>query len=263
MTDEQIAQVEDFANAAVLKDVEVTSPKMSLEEATESGAIGLFEDEYRGKSEVRVVIVGPVSKELCGGTHVSRSGEIGLIKIVSEESIAAGTRRIRAITGDAVLEHLRQRDAFKHLMHELLGDDPAAGIGQLNSQIEALTSQLDEFVGDRLQTLSGEIAEMAIDLGNAKLVVSRADLPSDQLKELADRFAAALDDMGVARGDRVAIHLPNMPQFAIAYYGLLRLGAVFTPLSPLLSPGEVQHQLTDIGLEKLLADWKKLGGELS
>jgi len=186
MTDEQLAQVEDFANAVVLKDVEVTSPEMSLEEATESGAIGLFEDEYRGKSEVRVVSVGDVSRELCGGTHVGRSGEIGLIKIVSEESIAAGTRRIRAITGDAVLEHLRQQDAFKHLIHGQLGDDPIAGIDQLREQVSELTSQLNELVANRLRTLSQEIAEKTLGIGDVNLVVSRADLPSDQLKELAD-----------------------------------------------------------------------------
>ena len=186
MTAEQIAQVEDFANAAVLADHPVATELLSLEGATASGAIGLFEDEYRGKSEVRVVSVDEISKELCGGTHVSRSGEIGLIKIVSEESIAAGTRRIRAITGDAVLNYLRQQDDFRQLVHELLGDDPAAGIDQLKSQIEALTSQLDEFVGVRLQTLSQEIAEQTISVGDVNLVVSRADLPGDQLKQLAD-----------------------------------------------------------------------------
>ena len=63
------------------------------------------------------------------------------------------------------------------------------------------------------------------------------ELTYSELKELSDRFAAALDDMGVKKGDRVAIHLLNMPQFAIAYYGALRIGAVFTPLSPLLSQG--------------------------
>jgi len=186
MTNEQIAQVEDYANAAVLADHPVITELLSLEQATESGAIGLFEDEYRGKSEVRVVTVGDVSKELCGGTHVSRSGEIGLIKIVSEESIAAGTRRIRAITGDAVLVHLRQQDAFRQLMYEQLGGDPAVEVEQLKSQIGALTSQLNEFVGDRLQALSSEIAEKATDIGDATLVVHRADLPGDQLKQLAD-----------------------------------------------------------------------------
>jgi len=186
MTDEQMRQIEDFANAAVLADHLVNTDLLNLEQATESGAIGLFEDEYRGKSEVRVVSVGDISKELCGGTHVSRSGEIGLIKIVSEESIAAGTRRLRAITGDAVLGHLRQQDAFQHLMHEQLGDDPVAGIDQLRAQVEALSLQLDEFVAGRLQTLSQAIVETAIGIGDANLVVARADLPGDQLKQLAD-----------------------------------------------------------------------------
>lgn len=186
MTDEQIAQVENFANEAVLANHPVETELLSLEQATESGAIGLFEDEYRGKSEVRVVSVGPVSKELCGGTHVSRSGEIGLIKIVSEESIAAGTRRIRAITGDAVLNYLRQQDDFQHVMHERLGDDPVADMDQLRAQVSELTSQLNELVANRLRTLSDEIANTAVAAGGANLVISRADLPSDQLKELAD-----------------------------------------------------------------------------
>ncbi|MBE0634393.1 hypothetical protein IH601_00125, partial [Candidatus Bipolaricaulota bacterium] len=177
---------EDFANAAVLADYPVTTDLLSLEQATATGAIGLFEDEYRGKAEVRVVSVGDVSKELCGGTHVSRSGEIGLIKIVSEESIAAGTRRIRALTGDAVLTHLRQQDEFARRMHKELGDDPVVGIEHLKSQVEALSSQLDEWVGQRLTTLSHEMTQKAVEVGTAKLVVSRADLPVEQLKQLAD-----------------------------------------------------------------------------
>jgi len=186
MTQEQMAQVEDIANAAVLSDYAVITDLLSPELATESGAIGLFEDEYRGKAEVRVVSVGNVSKELCGGTHVSRSGEIGLIKIISEESIASGTRRLRAITGDAVLAHLRQQDAFQHLMHEQLGDDPEAGIEQLKAQVDTLTSQLDKLVVGRLQVLAQEIASTACELGDHRLVTARADLPGEQLKQLAD-----------------------------------------------------------------------------
>ncbi|MEW6529508.1 MAG: AMP-binding protein [Thermodesulfobacteriota bacterium] len=79
------------------------------------------------------------------------------------------------------------------------------------------------------------------------------ELTYAELKELSDRFASALDDMGVRKGDRVAIHLPNMPQFAIAYYGTVRIGAVFTPLSPLLSPREALQQLKDSGAETLIS----------
>jgi len=186
MTEVQMHQIEDLSNAAVLADHLVTTDLLAPEQATASGAIGLFEDEYRGKSEVRVVSVGDASKELCAGTHVSRSGEIGLIKIVSEESIASGTRRLRAITGGHLLDYLREKDAFQHLMHEQLGDDPVAGIAQLRSQVEALTSQLEAFVGDRLRAMAQQIAETDTPVGENHLVVARADLPGDQLKQLAD-----------------------------------------------------------------------------
>ena len=73
-----------------------------------------------------------------------------------------------------------------------------------------------------------------------------------ELKSLVDRFATALFRMGIQKGDRMAIHLPNCPQFAIAYYALLKIGGIFTPLSPLLSPGEAEHQLTDSGARALL-----------
>ena len=85
------------------------------------------------------------------------------------------------------------------------------------------------------------------------IVFGGMELTYSQLKELSERFASALDDMGVQKGDRVAIHLPNCPQFAIAYYGALRVGAVFTPLSPLLSPREVRHQINDSGAETLVS----------
>ncbi len=85
------------------------------------------------------------------------------------------------------------------------------------------------------------------------IIFGGMELTFAELKELSDRFAAALDDMGVQKGDRVAIHLPNMPQFAIAYYGTVRIGAVFTPMSPLLSPREALHQLKDSGAETLIS----------
>ncbi len=191
LTDEQIAAVEDFINAAVLADHPVTTEWLSLEQATSSGAIGLFEDEYKGKTEVRVVSVDAVSKELCGGTHVSRSGQIGLVKIVSEESISAGTRRVRAITGDTVLAYLRQQDSFQRTMHAQLGDDPMAGIEQLRAQIDALTAQMEAVTAERVQALSQEIAGTASPVGNVHLIVHRADLPVDQLKSLADRIEEA------------------------------------------------------------------------
>ena len=85
------------------------------------------------------------------------------------------------------------------------------------------------------------------------IIFGGMELTYAELKDLADRFATALASLGVKKGDRVAIHLPNSPQFAIAYYGLLKAGAVFTPLSPLSSPKEAEHQLKDSGAETLIS----------
>ena len=85
------------------------------------------------------------------------------------------------------------------------------------------------------------------------IIFGGMELTYGELKDVSDRFAAVLDHMGVQKGDRVAIHLPNMPQFAIGYYGAIRIGAVFTPLSPLLSPREALHQLNDSGAETLIS----------
>jgi len=194
MTADQIAQVEDIANAAVLSDLPVATTEMPPGEAQASGAIGLFEDEYRGRESVRVVSVGPegeedpASKELCGGTHVRRSGEIGLIKVISEESIASGTRRIRAVTGDGVLELLRKKDAFEKAMRDALGDDPTTGAERMKERIAELTKKLEAAGADQVQSLSEELAGRVEDLGAASLIAARADIGADGLKELADRL---------------------------------------------------------------------------
>ena len=85
------------------------------------------------------------------------------------------------------------------------------------------------------------------------LIFRGLELTYKEFKELSERFATALAKLGVKKGDRVAIHLPNCPQFAIAYYGILRIGAIYTPMSPLLQPGEFKHQMEDSGAETLIS----------
>jgi len=186
MTADEIARVEEIANAAILADHPVTTEELPPEEAKASGATGLFEDEYRGREKVRVVSVDEVSKELCGGTHVRRSGEIGLVKIVSEESIASGVRRIRAITGDAVLERLRGQDAFADRLKAELGDDLEGAIRRLREEIAALKSRLDVLGADRVHSIADELVGRAEPHGAVRLVGGREDVGPDELKGLAD-----------------------------------------------------------------------------
>jgi len=192
VSDEEIARVEAIANAAVLADLPVTTVQLPPDEAKASGAIGLFEDEYRGRAKVRVVTVAgkgtaePASKELCGGTHVRRSGEIGLIKIVSEESIASGVRRIRAITGDGVLGRMHDQDALVRRLKVELGDDPEEGVLRLKAQIASLEARLEEAGASRVQELADDLKASAEVLGDVRLIGGRADIDADNLKSLGD-----------------------------------------------------------------------------
>ena len=210
MLPDEIARAEDLANAAVLADHEVKVSEVSLEEAQQLGAIGLFEDEYRGKDVVRVVRVGDVSMELCGGTHVSRSGEIGLIKIISEEAIASGVRRIRAITGDAVLTRLREQDAFLLRLHAEIGEDPIEGIHRLRDELLGAREQLDSFAAAQVRDIAAELIETAEEVGNVRLIGGQVDLSGDRLKNLADVLEerarpAAVLLVGSAGGAGIAV----------------------------------------------------------
>ncbi len=186
MSSEEIAHVEDLANDAVLADHEVTISEVSLEEAQQLGAIGLFEDEYRGKDVVRVIRIGDFSMELCGGTHVSRSGEIGLIKIISEESIASGVRRLRAVTGTAVLRQFRQQEAYLHRLRDEIGDDPLAVVSHLRDDLKIAGEQLQSVASVQVNDVATELLEAAEDIEGTRMISGRVDLSADQLKALAD-----------------------------------------------------------------------------
>ena len=107
LTEEEIQKLEELVNAKIMEVFNVDTDLMTLDEAKESGAMALFDDKYGDK--VRVVSVGEFSKELCGGTHVSNAGEIGLFKIISEAGVAAGIRRIEAVTGVNAIKYLEDK----------------------------------------------------------------------------------------------------------------------------------------------------------
>ena len=136
LREEEILRVEDLVNEYIKNDSPVETRLLSLDEAKKEGAMALFEEKYEDK--VRMVAVGTYSKELCGGTHVNRTGEITLFKIISESSIASGVRRIEAITGDAAYEKIQESS---RLIKEIAGElkvDPR----NIMDEIEKLSMRL-------------------------------------------------------------------------------------------------------------------------
>ncbi len=186
LTPDEIHRVEDLANQAILADLPVETLQMTLETAKAAGALAHFEEEYRGKERVRVVSVGDFSRELCGGTHVARSGEIGLVKVVSEEGVAAGIRRIRAQTGEGVLARLRREEALLGRLKGDLGDDPVAGLARLRGELQVARKELERLTEEALLRRRDELVRGAEKVGETTLVAARVDLAPEALKRLAD-----------------------------------------------------------------------------
>jgi alanyl-tRNA synthetase len=153
VNDDEVREVEDIANAVLLQNEPVVTKLMGVEEAIESGARALFGEKYG--DEVRVVAMGkplgegnkPFSVELCGGTHVSRTGDIGVVAVVSEGAVAAGVRRLEAMTGDAARRHLA---AESRRLHEIAG--------LLKTPVEEAPERLSALIEDK-RRLERELAE--------------------------------------------------------------------------------------------------------
>ena len=136
MTPAEIAAVELAVNRAILTDTNIGTIETSQDMAKQMGAMALFGEKYGEK--VRVVVVGDISKELCGGTHVGSTGEIGQFKIIAESSVGSGLRRIEAVTGLAALEYVNQREDMLEQAAQLLKTRPE----ELVADIEAALGRL-------------------------------------------------------------------------------------------------------------------------
>jgi alanyl-tRNA synthetase len=121
---------------------------------------------------------------------VSRSGEIGMIKVVSEEGIASGVRRIRAITGDCVLDRIRDQEAFLLQLRNEIGEDPVEGIRRLRDELRCARERLESMAAAEVKDVASELIETAEEIGSARLIGGRVDLSGDQLKNLADTLEA-------------------------------------------------------------------------
>ncbi|WP_406666514.1 alanine--tRNA ligase [Gallaecimonas sp. GXIMD1310] len=193
---DELAHVEQLVNHEIRANHAVTTRLMQIDEAKEAGAMALFGEKY--DDQVRVVQMGDFSTELCGGTHVSRTGDIGLFKIVSESGIASGVRRIEAVTGEAAMRWLVERETLLNGLAQTLKTDVAGLADRFSQQLER-TRELEkslEQANAKLAAQAGNaLADQAEDLNGIKLLV--AELPGANpktLRELVDNLKTKLGD---------------------------------------------------------------------
>lgn len=186
VTAEEIAEVERRVNEAVLANVAVNAAIMSMEDAQKTGAMMLFGEKYG--DEVRVLQMGGFSTELCGGTHVSRTGDIGLFKIISEGGIAAGVRRIEAITGLNALKWAQEQERLvKDIIAETKAQtekDVLAKIQAGAAHAKALEKELARAKAELAVHAGAKLLDDAKDLGSAKLVAAQIEADAAALREI-------------------------------------------------------------------------------
>jgi alanyl-tRNA synthetase len=186
MTPEEIRQVEKIVNQKIRENIpNVTYAEIPIDEAKAMGATALFGEKYGDK--VRVVVFDKdYSMELCGGCHTSATGNIGMFKIVSEGAIAAGIRRIEAITGEAVEQYLdEQLDLIGQLRESVKSNDLVKGVISLNEQNAALRKEVDRLMQEKAQAMAEKLHEKAAEYEGYKLIMETLTCNGEQLRNIA------------------------------------------------------------------------------
>ncbi len=196
VTREEIERIEDLVNTEIRRNDTVETRHMSYDDAIEAGAMALFGEKYG--DEVRVLSMGGFSTELCGGTHVSRTGDIGLFKIVSEGGVASGVRRIEAVTGAAALALVVDQERRMGEIAQLLSGPAEEAVDKLRQLLERqkkLERELESFKSKAAGSATAGLAGQAEDLAGIKLITARLDgLDAKALRESIDTLKSQLPD---------------------------------------------------------------------
>ncbi|MCT9125479.1 alanine--tRNA ligase [Cupriavidus gilardii] len=210
LTAAQIREVEEIVNAEILRNEATGAELMPFDDAVKSGAMALFGEKYA--DEVRVLSIGS-SKELCGGTHVARTGDIGLFKIVVEGGVAAGIRRVEAITGDNALHYLQSLDARLNEAAAALKAQPSElvpRIGQMQDQVRALEKDLERLKSKLAASQGDELASQAIEVKGLKVLAAQlegADVKTlrETMDKLKDKLKSAAIVLGAVQDGKVSL----------------------------------------------------------
>ncbi|HEX7383390.1 MAG TPA: alanine--tRNA ligase [Burkholderiaceae bacterium] len=207
---EQVAKVEGLVNAEILANVPTLSRVLPIDEAQKLGAMMLFGEKYG--DEVRVLDIGS-SRELCGGTHVARTGDIGLFKIVAESGIAAGVRRVEAVTGDNALAYLQSLEATVNGVAGSLKAAPEEVPARLQSvleQVRALDKEVAALKGRLASSQGDELLARAVDVNGLKVLAARLDGADaralrETMDKLKDKLKSAAIVLAAVDGGRVQL----------------------------------------------------------
>ena len=196
MTAEEIAEVEALVNKEIQAALPVTTQVMGIEEAKKTGAMALFGEKYG--DEVRVVSMGDFSVELCGGTHVANTANITLFKIVSEAGVAAGVRRIEALTGNNVIEYYRQMEENLHTIAKTLKTSPAEipeKIAHLQKEVKELQSENESLKSKMAQDSLGNVMDQVVEVKGVKVLAAVVDgVDMNGLRDLGDQLKEKLGE---------------------------------------------------------------------
>jgi len=211
MTEEEIREVEALVNREIRRNSEVSARIMRYDEAIKAGAMALFGEKYG--DEVRVLKMADFSTELCGGTHVKRTGDIGFFKIVAESGVASGIRRVEAVTGEGALEWVQAREAKLAEAAAALKaspDDVAQKILQMQESVKALEKELARVKSKMAASQGDELADRAEDVKGVKVLAASLDGADakalrETLDKLKDRLRSAAIVLGAADGAKVSL----------------------------------------------------------
>ncbi|MDE7250525.1 MAG: alanine--tRNA ligase, partial [Lachnospiraceae bacterium] len=196
MTKEELEKTEQIVNEQVALGLSVVTQVMSIEEAKKTGAMALFGEKY-GET-VRVVQMGNFSTELCGGTHVANTAEIRLFKIISESGVAAGVRRIEALTGNSVLKYYSDMEARLQEAAEIVKTAPAeltSKLTHLMTELKALQSENESLKSKAAKEALGDVMDQVAEIKGVKLLATKVSgVDMNSLRDLGDQLKAKLGE---------------------------------------------------------------------
>jgi len=236
MTLDEVRKVEDLVNGYIMQNEDVRAREMAVQEALESGATALFGEKYGER--VRVVRVGGISSELRGGTHVHASGDIGFFKILSETGIAAGVRRIEALTGAGALRHVRQLEDEQRSISALIkaeGGSPLDKLEKLLARQKELQREIETLQGRLNSSRSGDLLAGVKEIAGVKVLAVKVEKSDPKgLRELSDtlreRIGSGIVVLGCQNGEKANLLVTVTSDLT----GRFKAGDIIKSIAPLV-----------------------------